>query len=149
MEEDEEDLTSSRLGSLRDVAQCRICLGEEIKDLLNPIIAPCKCKGTMKYIHLECLRTWMMQRVEVKERQSTTLISWKSLNCELCKTPYPFAVYFNGHIYELLRYKKPTPPYAILEHYTKEGGDSNGICILTFAHKKTLRIVTSHTYYGY
>ncbi|CDW87477.1 fha domain [Stylonychia lemnae] len=33
---------------------CRICLSEE-NDLENPLFSPCKCKGTMKFIHLQCL----------------------------------------------------------------------------------------------
>ena len=147
MEDAEDILTSGRLSSVNEsVTQCRICLGEEIKELKNPIITPCKCKGTMKYIHLECLRAWIKQRVEIKEKQSTTIITWKSLNCELCKSPYPFAVYFNGHIYELINYKKPIPPYAIFEHYTKEGSDSTGICIITFSTKQELRIVKLNIY---
>lgn len=33
---------------------CRICLSEE-NNIENPLFSPCKCKGTMKYIHLTCL----------------------------------------------------------------------------------------------
>ena len=38
---------------------CRICLEDE-EDLSsgNPFITPCKCTGSMKYIHLKCLREW-------------------------------------------------------------------------------------------
>jgi len=94
----------------------------------------------MKFIHLECLRTWVRQRVDIKERMGSTLISWKTLNCELCKTPFPFAVYFNGKIYELLNYKLPAAPYIIFEHYSKESAESNGICIVSFAIRKMLRV---------
>ncbi len=34
--------------------QCRICLDEEDKDF----IAPCKCKGSIKFVHRECLDSW-------------------------------------------------------------------------------------------
>ena len=36
---------------------CRICLSEEGDDQrnINPLFSPCKCAGTMKYIHLNCL----------------------------------------------------------------------------------------------
>jgi len=33
---------------------CRICLSEE-NEALNPLFSPCKCSGTMKFIHLNCL----------------------------------------------------------------------------------------------
>jgi hypothetical protein len=37
---------------------CRICLAED-SDHDNPMISPCKCSGTMKFIHLECLKEWL------------------------------------------------------------------------------------------
>ena len=36
---------------------CRICLCDENVNN-NPLINPCACSGTMKYIHLFCLKHW-------------------------------------------------------------------------------------------
>ena len=36
---------------------CRICLNDE-NDPNNPMMNPCKCSGTMKYIHFFCLKQW-------------------------------------------------------------------------------------------
>lgn len=40
---------------------CRICLDEE--DLShqesNPFITPCGCQGSMKFIHLNCVKEWI------------------------------------------------------------------------------------------
>jgi len=36
---------------------CRICLSEEEPG--NPIISPCNCTGSVKYIHLDCIREWL------------------------------------------------------------------------------------------
>ena len=36
---------------------CKICL-EDNEDFNNPFITPCKCTGSMKFIHLQCLREW-------------------------------------------------------------------------------------------
>ena len=38
---------------------CRICLDDQ-EDVANgnPFIVPCKCTGSLKYIHLRCLREW-------------------------------------------------------------------------------------------
>lgn len=94
----------------------------------------------MKYIHLNCLRLWVNQRIEIKNYANSTIITWKSLACELCKTPYPFAVYFNTKIHELLNYQLPQPPYAIFECYSKDSIDSNGLCIITFASKNILKM---------
>jgi E3 ubiquitin-protein ligase DOA10 len=37
---------------------CRICL-EDIEEPDNPFITPCKCTGSVKFIHLKCLREWL------------------------------------------------------------------------------------------
>jgi len=40
---------------------CRICLESEcIKE--NPLIVPCNCKGTMQYVHLNCLKRWLFKK---------------------------------------------------------------------------------------
>jgi hypothetical protein len=39
--------------------QCRICLETDGRDF----IAPCKCKGTSKYVHRDCLDHWRAIKV--------------------------------------------------------------------------------------
>ncbi len=34
--------------------ECRICFSN-IEDFVNPLIVPCKCTGTQKFIHVQCL----------------------------------------------------------------------------------------------
>lgn len=41
------------------VFQCRICLEEEETD--DNFIVPCKCNGSVKYIHRKCLDMWRSQ----------------------------------------------------------------------------------------
>ena len=38
---------------------CRICYMEEDDEIENPIIQPCHCSGSCKYIHLKCLKQWI------------------------------------------------------------------------------------------
>lgn len=40
---------------------CRICLDEEDPSDLgaNPLITPCSCTGSMRYIHVQCVREWL------------------------------------------------------------------------------------------
>ena len=55
---------------------CRICMEPESKDLC--LITPCKCSGSVKYIHEECLKTWIIsQEGDIDDAQ-----------CELCHTPF-------------------------------------------------------------
>ena len=46
-----------------DISQkiCRICYQEE-EDDKNPLIQPCLCSGSLKYIHLICLKQWIGTR---------------------------------------------------------------------------------------
>lgn len=59
-----------------DPKVCRICFEEESKD--KPVINPCKCRGSSKYIHEECLSTWILtQDLPNNEKK-----------CEVCKFVY-------------------------------------------------------------
>lgn len=53
---------------------CRICYDEEPEGLFTP----CKCSGSMRYVHKECLRHW--RAVNVRERAYT--------HCPMCAFEY-------------------------------------------------------------
>lgn len=59
-------------------AICRFCLFTTREDGLNLLIAPCNCKGSTQFIHLECLLEW--RRVTVNDECIHT--------CQLCRTFY-------------------------------------------------------------
>ncbi len=51
---------------------CRFCyLDENQKDL----IVPCKCRGTIKYVHQSCLERW----INISDRNS---------KCQICNNQY-------------------------------------------------------------
>ena len=51
---------------------CKIChCGSEIN---QPLIAPCFCSGSLKFVHQECLQKWIKSS-DIKR-------------CELCKYPF-------------------------------------------------------------
>lgn len=66
---------------------CRICLKESFNNISeeNPLISPCKCSGSMKFIHLKCLNKWMKSKMNTDNYNCITLL-WKNFECELCKT---------------------------------------------------------------
>ena len=76
---------------------CRICLGEE-SDQPDPLIQPCKCAGSMGWIHLECLREWLNSKRTRKESECVKTYCWKSLECELCKERFPGQVFQDGTV---------------------------------------------------
>ena len=44
-----------------DEQLCRICL-ETSQTATNPFIAPCKCTGSLRLIHLDCLKEWLASK---------------------------------------------------------------------------------------
>lgn len=70
---DPQDVSASLAGT-EEV--CRICLEPESEG--NKLIHPCKCIGTVKSIHEECLKAWLASQSEDMDQAK----------CELCKTPF-------------------------------------------------------------
>ena len=102
---------------------CRICLGgdgdesESTED--NPLFAPCICSGTMKYVHLECMKQWVHNKRHSKETDRVKSYNWKNLECELCKHKIHEEFEFNGRKYYLLDYERPTEGhYLVMESFT-------------------------------
>lgn len=58
--------------------QCRICqiAGGSIS---NPLLEPCGCGGTLRFVHQECLKTWLKAKI----KSGAELGAVKT--CELCK----------------------------------------------------------------
>uniref|UniRef100_A0A0N4Z0X5 RING-CH-type domain-containing protein n=1 Tax=Parastrongyloides trichosuri TaxID=131310 RepID=A0A0N4Z0X5_PARTI len=62
---------------------CRFCLsGDEMKNELGEWIAPCKCSGSMKFVHRECFSTWMSyasnnQRYQCRTCSFAYIRMWK------------------------------------------------------------------------
>jgi RING-variant domain len=47
---------------------CRICLDESETEK-NPLITPCKCIGSVRYIHFDCLKAWLNQKKQIQESE--------------------------------------------------------------------------------
>ncbi|TGZ77112.1 hypothetical protein EX30DRAFT_398788 [Ascodesmis nigricans] len=57
-----------------DPDHCRICRSEGTPD--EPLYHPCKCSGSIKFVHQDCLMEWLQHS--------------QKKYCELCKTPFTF-----------------------------------------------------------
>ena len=69
----------------------------------NFLISVCKCKGTLKYIHLECLKFWVKSKINVKfENSYMRVIEEKDVKCELCLQSFPLKFSYNNVDYDLL-----------------------------------------------
>lgn len=70
-------------------AACRFCWGTESTEE-NPCIVPCKCSGSVGFIHFECLKSWLATKLQRKESQYLVSLYWKTFECEICKQAYPY-----------------------------------------------------------
>lgn len=57
---------------------CRICYEPGIQG--NELISPCSCVGSIKYIHFQCLKKWIIEQKE----------NMPFFHCEICKDQYSF-----------------------------------------------------------
>ncbi|KAJ5668998.1 hypothetical protein N7462_010068 [Penicillium macrosclerotiorum] len=74
---------------LEDIDTCRICHGEATDD--EPLFYPCKCSGSIKFVHQSCLVEWLAHS--------------QKKHCELCKTPFRFTKLYDPNMPQNL----PTP----------------------------------------
>ena len=62
----------------------------EFYDEKNPLIAPCKCSGSLKYIHLACIQKWIFGKIDFESHNGVLFIIWDIFKCELCKENFPY-----------------------------------------------------------
>ena len=58
-------------------AECYICYDEG--EVGNPLINPCQCAGSVKYVHLNCLQRWI-------QPEGSSAVN---THCPVCKVRYP------------------------------------------------------------
>ena len=63
-----------------DGDNCRICRGEGTT--IQPLFYPCKCSGSIRFVHQECLMEWLAHS--------------QKKYCELCKTPFTFTKLYDN-----------------------------------------------------
>jgi E3 ubiquitin-protein ligase MARCH6 len=82
---------------LGDVDTCRICRGEGTPT--EPLFYPCKCSGSIKYVHQDCLMEWLSHS--------------QKKHCELCKTPFRFTKLYSPNM------PKRLPAHVFVSHMAK------------------------------
>lgn len=58
---------------------CKICLSEEEDPINDPLITPCKCDGTMRYLHINCLKEWIKSKCRSAESENCKTYVWENL----------------------------------------------------------------------
>ena len=122
-----QDLDQSHVHSPDDSfvhTACRLCLSDE-NSPGDPLLHPCRCTGSLKYIHLSCIQDWVKTRVSMKESNGRPCgFSWKPVLCEICHTTLPVFLETGGQTYDLFGVEcMSLGSYIVLEElneFTKE-----------------------------
>ena len=114
---------------------CRICYGDE-STIENPLLYPCLCNGSVKYIHYECLKNLINSKIEIDflENKEKNIICYfrKDILCELCKEKFPDYIKYNNRYYNIAFYKPKFNEYIVIESIKNEINHDKFIQIISF-----------------
>ncbi|KAI9846433.1 MAG: hypothetical protein M1837_004024 [Sclerophora amabilis] len=82
-----------------DSETCRICRSEATQE--EQLFHPCKCSGSIKFVHQECLMEWLSHS--------------QKKHCELCKTPFRFTKLYSPEM------PKSLPNMVFIRHLVTQG----------------------------
>ena len=136
------------LNKKQKIYRCRICFCEGNFEGLNPLISPCKCSGSVKYIHLNCLRKWLTSKITTKVSSTNDIYCYvyKTLKCEICQSLIPEIAEFRGKFISLLDFKNIDSPYIIMQSMyqynaqNKISSDLNIIFVISFKSNNHVNI---------
>ena len=126
---------------------CRVCYADE-SEIQSPLINPCKCTGSLKYIHLSCLQHWIKTRTQFHMSLNENFISYSFCQCycELCKEAYPDFMKCDSNYYQILDFSENKFNNYIKFETIPEKSYKNtkNIYIVNFDNKNTINIGRSH-----
>ena len=106
--------------------------------MVNPLVTACACTGSMRWIHLECLREWLDGKKHMRETACVNSYIWKNLECEVCKQPYTDII--KSHRNNLLKYRvhEDAHSYMVIESVTST--TSRTIHVVNFSNRGKVRV---------
>jgi hypothetical protein len=124
---------------------CRICYMEE-DDPENPLVQPCICSGSMKFIHLKCLKHWINTRSfdKVESNELCSIYIIKPVECELCKTKFPDYIRHNGKLFALLDFNYEYKNYMILESLTLDKHKNKFLYVISLENNHKIKLGRGH-----
>ena len=121
---------------------CRICYMEEEDELENPIVQPCHCSGSCKYIHLNCLKQWINTKscLKIDQNEFCSVFIFTETECELCKAKLPDLVEHKGNLYSLLDFSDEFLNYLILESITLDKENNKFLYVLSLDKDEEIKV---------
>jgi hypothetical protein len=124
---------------------CRVCYCDD-GDIDSPLIQPCSCSGTMKYIHLACLQKWLKSKVVPKNSSNDSCLAFslKQIECELCKSLLPDYIKHQEKFYDIWDFKPEFKSYIIFETMLTEKNTTRVIYVVNIEKKDRIRLGRGH-----
>jgi hypothetical protein len=94
---------------------CKICFRTD-SDIQDPLISPCKCAGSMGYIHYKCLKQCINMKINTKVGDNYMCYIWKNFECEICLSEYPKVIKYKDLTYNLVDLNFNYDQYMILDY---------------------------------
>ena len=118
---------------------CRICY-EEKDEKDNPLIQPCNCHGSLKYIHLNCLKQWLKTNTYIlyENNEFCKTYKYKEAECELCKTKLPDYIRHKGKLYEINDFGDDFKNYIIFECLTLDKNNNKFLYVASLDNNNKL-----------
>ena len=122
---------------------CRICYRSE-NDLTDPLISPCKCSGSMGYIHYKCLKKSIEMKITRKEDQKQLMIQWKSFECEICRVEYPKYLKYKHSLYPMIDLNIPFNEFILCDYMVYDDSikktQRKGLIVISFDYTSNVQI---------
>ena len=114
------NIVNEKKYSVKKNKLCRICYMEEDDPKDNPLLNPCICSGSMKYIHYICLKHWINNKcyMKIENNKECSIFRISPVECELCKTKFPDLITKKGIIYNISEFKPDYKNYLVFESLT-------------------------------
>ena len=124
---------------------CRICYLEEDNEK-NPLIQPCLCSGSMKYIHLNCLKQWIGTRscIKVENNEYCSIFLVKEIDCELCKNKLPDYIRHKNKLYKIIEFHTEFKNYLSFENLTLDKQKNKFIYVINLDANQKIKIGRGH-----
>ena len=104
------------------MAECRICFNS----LKESLVSLCKCKGSIKHIHVSCLKQWLKEKYpsELASILKSPVKSKSKIHCELCKSElklrphylHPVQMQQSSYLHQTL-FKRRILNFQIMTHH--------------------------------
>ena len=124
---------------------CRICYQEEEKSD-DPLIQPCQCSGSLKYIHLKCLKQWIGTRncIKIENNEYCNIFLIKEVDCELCKSKLPDYIRHKNKLYKIIEFHTNFKNYLSFENLTLDKQKNKFIYIINLSKDKKIKVGRGH-----